>query len=81
MLGNPGKQNSSLFLGNYWALLSIYGKLINASESTCFENKTVACFSDLKDEESFVRQTRGLFSVYLWSCARKLSGTKSSHSA
>ena len=44
-------------LGSYWALLSIYGNLIYATESTCFGTKMAAYFNDLKDEESFVRRT------------------------
>ena len=46
--------------GNYLAFLTIYGNLIYATESTCFETKMATCFNDMKDEESFVRRTRKL---------------------
>ena len=55
-----GKTKQPSLLRNYWALVSIYWNLIYACESTCFENKMAACFSDLKDEESFVIWTRKL---------------------
>ena len=44
------------FLGNYWVLLSLYGNLIFATDFTFFGTK-MAALQDLKDEESFVRQT------------------------
>ena len=47
-------------LGNYWALLSIYGNLTNATKSTRFGTNMAACFNYLKDKESFARRTRRL---------------------
>ena len=55
-----GETKQLSLLKNYWALLSIYGDQIYATESTCFETKMAACFNDLKDGESFVRRTRKL---------------------
>ena len=55
-----GKTKQLSLPGNYWALLSIYGNLIYATESTCFGSKMATCFSDMKDEESSVRRTRKL---------------------
>ena len=52
-------------LGNYWALLSINGNLIYATESTCFGTKMAAYFNDLKDEESFVGRTGKLSARFL----------------
>jgi len=49
----PG--NDLFCFGKNWALLSIFGKLIYTSESTCFENKMAACFHELTDEESIVK--------------------------
>ena len=52
-------------LGNFWALLSIYGTLIYATESTCFGTKMAPCFNNQKDEESFVRRTGKLSAQFL----------------
>jgi len=54
----PG--NDLFCFGKNWALLSIFGKLIYTSESTCFENKMAVCFHELTDEESIVKRRREL---------------------
>ena len=59
-----GEMKQLSFLGNYWALLSIYGNLIYATKSTRFGTNMAACFNDLKDEESFVRQTKRLIAQF-----------------
>ena len=51
-----GETKQLSLIWNYWALLSIYGNLIYATESTCFRANIAAYFNDLKDEESFVMQ-------------------------
>lgn len=51
-----GKTKQPSLLQNYWDLVSIYWNVIDACESTCFENKMAACFNDLEDEESFVKK-------------------------
>ena len=60
-----GKTKQLSWLGNYWVLLSIYGNLIYATESSCFGTKMAAYFNDLKDEESFVRRTGKLSAQFL----------------
>ena len=59
-----GKTKQPSLLRNYWDLVSIYWNVIDACESTCFENKMAACFNVLEDEESFVRWTRKLSMQY-----------------
>ena len=56
MFSVSGKMKQLSSLGS-----TLHGNLIFASESTCFKNKMSACFNSVKDEESFVRQTRKTF--------------------
>ena len=61
-------------LGNYWALLSIYGNLTYATKSTRFGTNMAACFNDLKDKESFVRGTRRLSARFFRQFAQQPEG-------
>ena len=55
-----GKIYAFIITGAAWTLLSLFGKLIYASETTWFEDKMATCFQEVSDEESAVKWTRKL---------------------